>query len=332
MNVNLTLEDVFELSLSALVGCGATRVNAEPVGESIRDAEADGIRNVGLNYLSHYCEHLRCGKVDGTAMPVWEQTATAAIALDAKNGFAHSAFVEVFDTFVDIAMQNGIGSLSMRNSYAAGVIGWYVEKLANQGLIALAFANSPPAIAPWGGVTAFFGTNPLAFSVPRRNNPPIIIDQSSSVTAKVNLVEAAKAGELVPDTWAFDKEGKPTTDARAGLEGSMAPAGGYKGVAMAMIVDLMAGGIGGPNMSHCAASFGDNTGGPPGVGQFFIGINPDSYGEGFSDRSERMFTAMCAQDNVRLPGDRRHQHRIQAGKEGVWLSQDLHQKLLDYCN
>ena len=192
MNVNLTLEDVFELSLSALVGCGATRANAGPVGESIRDAEADGIRNVGLNYLPHYCEHLRCGKVDGTAVPVWERTATAAIALDAKNGFAHSAFVEVFDTFVDLAMQNGIGSLSMRNSYAAGVIGWYVEKLANQGLIALAFANSPSAIAPWGGVTAFFGTNPLAFSVPRRNNPPIIIDQSSSVTAKVNLVEAAK--------------------------------------------------------------------------------------------------------------------------------------------
>lgn len=331
VEVHLSLEEVYQLSLDALTGCGALRSNAQPVAKSIQDAEADGIRNVGLNYLSHYCEHLRCGKVDGAAAPTWQKTAPAVITVDAAEGFAHSAFDQVVDEFVKLVRTTGIGALSIRNSYAAGVIGWYVEILAQQGLIALAYANSPPAIAPWGGAQAFFGTNPLAFAVPRKDRPPMIIDQSSSVTAKVNVVQAAHAGEPIPETWALDRQGRPTVDAKAALEGSMAPVGGYKGVALAMIVDLLAGGLGGPNMSYCAASFGDNSGGPPGVGQFFIGISPAFFNPDFGERSDRMFAQMCSQQDVRLPGDRRHEYRIRAKSQGVSLSETLYRRLLNYA-
>ena len=330
-DVTLSLEEVYQLSLDALTGCGAQRSNAQPVAQSIQNAEADGIRNVGLNYLSHYCEHLRCGKVDGNATPTWQRMAPSVMVADAADGFAHSAFDQVCGEFVEMVRTTGIGSLAIKNSYAAGVIGWYVEILADQGLIALAYANSPPAIAPWGGAKAFFGTNPLAFGVPRKNNPPLIIDQSSSVTAKVNVVHAAQCGEPIPDTWALDKHGKPTVDAKAGLQGSMAPAGGYKGVALAMIVDLLAGGLGGPNLSHSAGSFGDNRGGPPGVGQFFIGISPEFFGADFNERSESMFAEMCTEEGVRLPGDRRHEYRIKAKSQGVSLPENLYNKLLNYA-
>ena len=327
---NLSLEQVLELSLNALVGCGAAEKNARPVAESIRDAEADGIRNVGLNYLSHYCEHLLCGKVDGHARPSSRQTKPGAIVCNARDGFAHTAFVSALDQFVTVTRENGIGSLTIMNSYAAGVIGWYVEKLAAQQLVSIAFANSPAAIAPWGGKTAFFGTNPLAFAFPRTKQPPLIIDQSSSTTAKVNVVEAANAGKPIPDNWALDKHGNPTTDAKAGLEGSMAPAGGYKGVALAMIVDLLAGGLGGPSMSYNAAPFGNNAGGPPGVGQFFIAIDPSAYTPDWDKRSEAMFGAMTAEDGTRLPGDRRHIYRKMTAREGVKLSSSLYQKLDAY--
>ncbi|MDE0309647.1 MAG: Ldh family oxidoreductase [Acidiferrobacterales bacterium] len=330
-DVALSLEEVYQLSLDALTGCGARRANAQPVAKSIQDAEADGIRNVGLNYLSHYCEHLRCGKVDGDAEPAWQQTAPAVMVADAANGFAHSAFDQVYGEFLQMVRATGIGSLAIKNSYAAGVIGWYVEILADNGLISLAYANSPPAIAPWGGAKAFFGTNPLAFGVPRKSNPPMIIDQSSSVTAKVNVVQAAKSGEPIPDSWALDSNGNPTVDAKAGLAGSMAPAGGYKGVALAMIVDLLAGGLGGPNMSYCADTFGDTSGGPPGVGQFFIGIAPEYFGSEFGARAESMFAQMCVEPGVRLPGDRRHEHRIKAWSQGVSLPESLYRKLLDYA-
>ncbi len=329
--VNLSLQDVYELSLNSLAGCGASPLHADYVAQSIRDAEADGIRNVGLNYLSHYCEHLLCGKVDGSAQPTCELSSASVLLADAKNGFSHSAFMTALDRFCDVVTQQGVGALGIRNSYAAGVIGWYVEKLAQRGFVALAFANSPPAIAPWGGSKSFFGTNPLAFAVPRAQHPPFIIDQSSSVTAKVNVVHAAQANEPIPDTWALDEKGEPTTDAQAGLRGSMAPSGGYKGVAMAMIVDLLAGALCGPNMSHRAASFGDNTGGFPGVGQFFIGIDPAAFGGEFVSRAEQMFAQMCAQDNVRLPGERRHEHRLKVETQGVWLSDSLYQKLKNYA-
>ena len=331
MQIGLTLDDVLDLSLDALVGCGASRTNAMPVAESIRDAEADGIRNVGLNYLPHYCDHLLCGKVDGKVRATWRQSAPGVVLCDARNGFAHTAFMCSLHAFVDVTRQNGIGSLAINNSYAAGVIGWYVEQLAEEGLICLAFANSPAAIAPWGGKTAFFGTNPLAFAIPRRKHHPLIIDQSSSTTAKVNVVEAAKSGEPIPATWALDGDGQPTTDAKAGLEGSMAPSGGYKGVALAMIVDLLAGGLGGPSMSFNAPPFGNTIGGPPGVGQFFVAIDPDAYAPGFADRAETMIEAMLSQDNVRLPGERRHQHRMSATQAGVWLDPDVHEKLKGYC-
>ena len=282
--------------------------------------------------MSHYCDHLLCGKVDGNASPIVNNETPSVVLVDAKNGFAHTAFMAAVQEFVHVAREQGIACLAIRNSYAAGVIGWYVEKLAKQGLVALAFANSPPAIAPWGGTKAFFGTNPLAFAIPRADKPPLIIDQSSSVTAKVNLVQAANAGKSVPETWALDDQGLPTTDAKAGLKGSMAPAGGYKGVAMAMIVDLLAGGLAGPNLSYSAPSFGDTVGGPPGVGQLFIGFAPEKFGEAFLIRSEEMLGQMCMQHNVRLPGDRRHQHRAEAEERGVWIHRNLHQKLTNYSS
>ncbi len=329
-NVHLTLDDVFSLSLDALVGCGANPDNAKPVAESIRDAEADGIRNVGLNYLPHYCEHLLCGKVNGQVKAAFKQTAPGVVICDARSGFAHSAFVLTFDKFVSVALNNGIGSLCLQNSYAAGVIGWYVEKIAEQGLVGLAFANSPVAIAPWGGTRAFFGTNPMAFAFPRPDDFPILIDQSSSTTAKVNVVQAANKGEPIPDTWALDKYGNPTTDPKAGLEGSMSPAGGYKGVAMAMIVDLLAGALGGPSMSYNASLFAGNSGGPPNVGQFFIAIDPDAYNSDFAQRAEEMISAMLEQENVRLPGNRRFLNRALFAEQGVTLEYDLYQKLKGY--
>ena len=327
MQIHLTLDDVLVLSLDALVGCGASRTNAMPVAESIRDAEADGIRNVGLNYLPHYCDHLLCGKVDGKVRATWHQSAPGVVLCDARNGFAHTAFVHAFDPFVDVTRQNGIGSLAISNSYAAGVIGWYVEKLAEQGLVSLAFANSPAAIAPWGGKSAFFGTNPLAFAIPRRNRNPLIIDQSSSTTAKVNVVEAAKAGEPIPETWALDRDGKPTTDAKAGLEGSMAPSGGYKGVALAMIVDLLAGGLGGPSMSFNAPAIWQHRWRAPRRWTIFLlQLIPMPTYPGLQTGRKRCLRAMLSQDNVRLPGERRHQHRMTARQAGVWLDPDVHEK------
>ncbi|MCA8967326.1 MAG: Ldh family oxidoreductase, partial [Planctomycetes bacterium] len=312
MTVRLTLPEVRRLAFDALTACGATDANAGPVADSIADAEAEGIRNVGLGYLGHYCEHLRVGKVDGKAMVTVRTPAPATVLVDAAHGFVHPAFEQARPALVTATRANGIAAMAIDRSYGAGVIGWYVDRLARDGLVSLGFANAPKSMAPWGGRKPFFGTNPFAFAVPREGRPPMVVDQSSSATAKVNVVNAAARGESIPLGWALDAEGNPTTDASAGLAGSMAPSGGAKGAAMALVVDLMAAAMTGASFSFEAAPMANNEGGPPNTGQFFIAMDPERFVgiERFADRVETEFAAMCAEDGVRLPGDRRHAHRL----------------------
>ncbi|MEX1104849.1 MAG: Ldh family oxidoreductase, partial [Ilumatobacteraceae bacterium] len=157
----LSLDDVETLALRMLIASGASHMQAAPTARSMRSAEADGIRTVGLSYLPTYCDHVACGKVDGTAVPQVSTPRAATVVVDARHGFCHAAFEAGAPALVDAARSCGIGVLAIEHSYSAGVLGWFVEHLATQGLVALMFANSSSSMAPHGGRRPFFGTNPL---------------------------------------------------------------------------------------------------------------------------------------------------------------------------
>ncbi len=331
--MRMTLAEVYDLSLAALRGSGATAFQAEPTAESVREAEAEGIRNVGLGYLPIYCEHLRCGKVAGDADPVMAEVTPALLRVDARHGFAHPAFLRALPRFAEMAGAMGVAALSITHSYSAGVVGWFVARLAEEGLVSLAFANSSASIAPWGGRKAMFGTNPIGFGAPRRGHPPIVVDMASSATARVNIVQAAGRGEQVPPGWVFDREGKPTTDPKALLAGgSVGPLGGAKGYGLALIVDLLAAGLTGASFSYQASAFGNNQGGPPDVGQLFIALSPKlTGGEAMAGRLEELVAEVEAQPGARLPGDKRHESRRKAEAGGVEVPADLVAKLKGYA-
>jgi (2R)-3-sulfolactate dehydrogenase (NADP+) len=323
-SATLTLDEVEALSFRALTASGASSAQAEPTARSIRDAEADGIRTVGLGYLPTYCEHLACGKVVGDAVPVVTAPRPATVLVDARHGFAHAAFAAGRAPLVQAARTCGIGILSVSHSYSAGVLGWFVERVADDGLVSMMFANSSAAMAPTGGAVPFFGTNPIAWAAPRVDGVPVVADFSSSAVAWVKVNEAARAGNDIPLGWALDAAGHPTTDANAALAGSMAPAGGHKGSALALLVDIMGGGVTGSNFSFEASGFGGNEGGPPDVGQVILAIDPTATtGNGFVGRLEIELAAMTAQPGVRLPGDRRLAHRQHAARDGVVVPADL---------
>jgi (2R)-3-sulfolactate dehydrogenase (NADP+) len=307
------------LVLARLRDAGASDAQAAPVARSIRRAEEDGIRPVGLGYLPTYLAHLASGKVDGRAAPVVEVPRESTILVDAAHGFAHPAFDAGRPPLSAAARRLGTASLAIRRSYSIGVLGHPVEDLANDGLVALAFTNSPPNIAPWGGRGPLFGTNPIAFAAPRRGGPPLVIDQATSVVTKVALVAAAKAGGPIPDGWALDADGRPTTDPQAALKGSMLPFGGVKGAGLALVVDLLAAGLTGANFSKDAAPYARADGPPPGVGQLVVAFDPDAFATGFLDRVEDLAAAMLAQEGVRLPGDRRLAARAAAEADGIEL-------------
>ena len=335
----LSLDDIHDLSERALVGSGATPSNARPVADSIRQAEAEDLRNVGLAYLPIYCEHLRCGKIDGSATPTWQAAAESTLLVDAASGFAHPAFLGALDEFVAMSKRTGTASMAVTRSYSAGVVGWFVDHLARRGLVSLAFANSSALMPPWGGNRPVFGTNPLGFATPRTSEPPIIVDMATSTTARVNVVAAANRGEAIPAGWALDADGAPTTDPQAALGGMMAPLGGAKGYGLALMVDLLAGGLTGSNFSHESSSFGDNEGGPPGVGQLFVAFSPARFAPAamadtarpYESRVDDLAGVIGTQAGARLPGDRRHQFRYAADVEGIEVPDELFAQLEGYC-
>jgi (2R)-3-sulfolactate dehydrogenase (NADP+) len=332
MTITLSLAEVDDLTYRALVASSTAAANARSVTRSVVASEAEGIHSHGLARLPTYCEHARCGKIDGQVTPSAEQVAPAAVLADARDGFAHPAIDLGMELFLPLASKTGIAALGVTNSYNCGVCGYHVERIAETGLVALGFVNAPASIAPWGGRKAVFGTNPLSCAVPREGAPPIVIDQSSSVVAKSEVVVHAQKGEPIPEGWALDAEGRPTTDPKAALAGSMVPSGAYKGAGVALVVEVLAAAVTGATLSLEASSFADNEGGSPRTGQLFIAINPRVFaGDRFATQIESLAAAIAGQEGARLPGDRRLAARERTAREGVTIRKALHERLLGYC-
>lgn len=311
------LDDIERLALAALTRAGALPHQAVPVARSIRRAEADAIRSVGLGYLPTYLRHLRSGKVDGAAQPACDAPRPGLVAVDAAHGFAHPAFDLGLPRLVAAARANGVAAMAITRSYSIGVLGHPVEDLAQAGLVALAMTNSPPNTAAWGGRRKLFGTNPIAFAAPRAAGLPLVADMATTVVTKVTLAAHAASGEPIPPGWASDSEGRPTTDAQAALGGAMLPFGGVKGGNLALLVELFAAMLTAAAASRDVAPYALAEGPPPGVGQFLLACDPEAFAPGFLDRIEALAAAVSGDPGARLPGDRRLAARAASARDGV---------------
>lgn len=315
----LSLAAIEDLSFQALTGGGCSPENARPLAAATASTEAEGIASHGLAYIPIYCEHVQCGKVDGQAKPVLTQTAGATLTVDAKTGFAHPAIDLGFEALIPLAKQQGIACLAIRNSYNCGVLGIHTRQLARSGLLALGFTNAPASIAASGGKTAVVGTNPISIAAPDENgNAAILVDQSASTIAKSEVMKHAREGREMPLGWAIDPEGNPTTDPELGLKGTMSPSGGYKGVGIALVVELLAAAASGATLGKYASPFSGTAGGPPRTGQFFIAIDPrHTSGGNFQSNLSALVQAFHSEEGARLPGEMRTANRRRAEREGV---------------
>ncbi len=329
MPEQLSLAQVEDLSFRRLVAAGASDLAAQSVARSIRAAERDGIRSHGLMYLPIYMEHLRCGKVLGAAVPVVTQPRPAAVVVDAANGFAHPAIDGGWDALTLAAQSEGVATMTISRSYNCGVLGHHAERLAEAGLIGLCMTHAPASIAPIGGSVPVIGTNPFALAVPDgKGGVALSIDQSASVVAKSEVMMRARRGEALPEGWALDAQGLPTTSAEDALKGSMMPSGGYKGFGIGLMVEVLASAMAGANSSRTASPFSGPAGGPPGTAQCFIAFDPGAYADGFSARIAELIAAVLAQDGTRLPGSRRRAARAMTAEQGVSVDDALMARLL----
>ncbi|SFM67770.1 Ldh family oxidoreductase [Shimia aestuarii] len=315
----LTLAEIENLSLRALVAAGTSEENARPLAVATAATEADGVASHGLAYIPIYCEHVQCGKVDGQAIPVVTQPRPGVVTVDAATGFAHAAIDAGFDRLIPLAREQGIAALAIHNSYNCGVLGYHTYRLAQAGLLGLGFTNAPASIAPSGGARPVVGTNPFSIAAPGANGEPsVLIDQSASTIAKSEVMKHAREGKPIPVGWALDADGNPTTDPEVGLKGSMAPSGGYKGVGVALLTEIMAAAMTGATLGIHASPFSGTAGGPPRTGQMFLAIDPTvSSAGGFADRMRDLVGAIHDQEGAHLPGDGRRKKRLAAREDGV---------------
>lgn len=270
----LDRKDAEALAIRACLAAGASELTARSLVNATLSAALYGSPSVGFPHLIDYLHSLKEGRVNGDPQPVFERPFPAFFASDADRGIAQVGFDLALEDFVATVNNFGVGVFTQKNSYTTGELGYYVRRLAEHGLISIAATNANAMMAPIPGGSPVYSTNPLAFGCPLGDSmPPVVIDQSSSATAYVNIVAAAAQQRPIPEGWAVDREGRATLDADEALTGALLPFGGRKGANIALMVEMLAAGLSGGSWSLDAADFMSGTRSPA-VGLTLIAMLP----------------------------------------------------------
>ena len=321
----LSLDDVRDLSMRALTASGADAENAEAVTHYMWSAERDSCHSHGLFRLPGYCASLRSGKVNGKARPTVSDLAAAVIRVNGDNGFAPIGLETGRMPLVDRARTTGIAAMALTRCYHFSALWVETEAIAEHGVVALAMTSAKPMVAPAGGTKPLFGTNPLSFAWPRHDNAPMVFDMATAAMARGEIQVAAREGHSVPEGAGIDRDGNPTTDPTAILEGAQLAFGGVKGALLSLMVELMAGPLLGEPFSIEQKAGDNNDGGPSIGGEFLIAIDPGKMSGGGDPiaHAEKLFEALLAQQGTRLPGARRGLKRPENEANGIELPNTL---------
>lgn len=326
--MKLPLAEVEALVSRQLQSAGANAAMADATARALVMAESQGLGSHGLSRVAQYATHLRNGRVNGAAQPQVLRRKGGALVIDAQEGLAFAACALAVDEAVAAAREHGIAMAGVVRSHHCGVVVDHLRAAAAAGMVGLGFANSPAAMPAAGGKHPIFGTNPVAAVFPRQGADALMIDLSLSEVARGKLMVAAKEGRAIPQGWALDAAGQPTTDPQAGMAGSMLPIGAVsspKGAMLALVVELLVTALIGANFGFEASSFFVDEGNRPGIGQAFIVIDPGALAgnAGYLSRVEVLVAEMMSDDGVRLPGARREALRARALEEGIVVADAL---------
>ena len=316
----IALTEIEVVSKIALERAGAESTVAGEVATAIRIAESKGNKICGLYYLESYCQQLESGRIDSTSTPVVHVDRPGAVRIDARFGFAQTAFAAGLSTAISSAKANGICGFSIEHSHTATSLGYFTEQLAHHGMLAIGATNATPRVAPPGGSKPLLGTNPIAMAVPDgAGGIAFQFDFSTSAVALGKITMAAAAGESIPLGWAVDRNGEPTTNPDAALEGSLVSAGGYKGYGIGLMVEILASALTGSNRSVDVPPLKAPIGEPHNLGQFYIVIDPSAYADqDFYAHLESLARSIADQPGARLPGQRSPEVDSADVEDDVW--------------
>ncbi|MFP7673876.1 Ldh family oxidoreductase [Marivita sp. S0852] len=314
----IAISEIETVARQALVAHGASDTVATTMADAIAWAEARDNRICGLYYLESYCKQLLTGRVKGQAVPEVSKPRPGIVEVDAKYGFAQPAFAKAFDTGRTAARENGLASILVRHAHTCTALGWFTDAIARAGLIGMGYTNASPIVAPPGGKTRMIGTNPMSFAVPDGDGGvAMMFDQSTTTVALGRITMAKAAGEQIPEGWAVDAEGHPTTDPEAALSGSLCSVGGYKGWGLGLMVEIMAAGLAGGTASRDVRPLKAPEGHPHDLGHCFLlidpGVRPD-----FHAMVAGLADAVLQDDGARMPGRGKRLHETVDVPDALW--------------
>ncbi|MEG6510343.1 Ldh family oxidoreductase [Desulforamulus ruminis] len=322
--MNFTALQLTEFCSNLLQGVGVPQAEADIEAEVLVDTSLEGLDTHGISRLPIYVSRIQKGRINAKAAIKVNQTAPAAATVDGDNGLGQVVGVRAMEVAIRLAQEAGVGAVAVKHSNHYGASSYFCKQAAAAGMVGLAFTNTPSGIPPWGGKEAYFGTNPIAFGFPGKEQP-VVVDMSSSIVARGHIILAAKQGQSIPEGWAIDKEGKPTTDAKAALEGAVLPMAGPKGYALALAVEVMAGIISGSAFGKNVGWIYDESTQPVDIGHFFVALDVAKFMPlgFFLNRMLQMITEIKETpkaegvEEIFIPGERRAMKAKRRKREGI---------------
>ncbi len=310
----------------ALQAAGAATAAAQTCAQSLVAADERGVHSHGSLRLGVYVDRLRAGSIDGRSQPVAERDLGAVVVLDGRAGLGIAVAAAALDLAVERAARHGVGVVGVRNSHHCGMLAWLVQRAADRGCAALAMSNADAQVAPWGARAKFMGTNPMALGVPTAE-APFIVDFATSVAAHAKIKAAAERGEPIPEGWALDAQGRPTTDPRLALAGALLPFGGPKGAGLSIAIELLAGLLPGGQVGPDIVPLYERLSQPQQVGHFFVVFDVAAFGdrEHFLQRAAqtlqriRELPAAHGVDRVWVPGEIEQRRAAAASDDALAL-------------
>jgi LDH2 family malate/lactate/ureidoglycolate dehydrogenase len=334
-----SLEAWEDLAAAVLERAGVPPEAARVVAAVVVESEARGIESHGLRMLPGYVNRLRAGGSNPRADPRVVRQGPAVALLDGENGLGQLVAVRGMRVAIEKARLAGIGACAAFASNHYGAAASYALMAAREGLIGLATTNSVAAVAPPGGRVGRVGNTATAYAVPTAAEPPLVLDVSMSTAARSRFALHAERGLPLPEGWAIDAAGRPTTDARAGLGGYLLPLGsptaGHKGFGLAMLMDTLAGALSGARFGIELQRLAEDDPTPYGIGQFYLAIDPSWFGDpaAFRRKIDRMIRdvretpTQPGVERVFAPGERAHARWLAARRDGLSLPAALDRRL-----
>lgn len=336
----LTEAEARSLSARAFERAGVPPSQAEDAARILNTTEMMGIPTHGLARVAIYIERIKTGGTDARAIPTVEAPAAALRLVDGQNALGPAVAQSGLAAAIEAAETCGIGAAFCRRSGHIGALAPYLWQATEQGYACIMTTNTAPMIAPAGGREPLLGNNPIGIGMPFPGADPVLLDMALSVAARSRIRDAAERGLAIPDTWALDKSGQPTTNPREALHGLLQAIGGSKGANLALGLDLMAGVLSGAAMLAEVPNANEDPSAVLNLGHMIVVIDTAKLlpTEDLARRMTQMAEAVTGvlpadpDQPVRLPGSRAIAAYRDASRDGMDLPAELVKNLLSLAS